>query len=132
LDQERHSTPFRLLRCIIFSGRMSELDHERRIGANAPAAGRARNCHQYRFPCIPDGYRLGAKSLEGEMQGREFIAAAAWPAVARSQARLRVVGMLIPRVRFGVFRQELARLGWSVDRIRAEAAAAVIIFSLSV
>jgi hypothetical protein len=45
-----------LLRCIIFSGRMAELGHERRINANAPAAGR---------PQTPDpaggqgGFRLG-------------------------------------------------------------------------
>jgi putative tryptophan/tyrosine transport system substrate-binding protein len=83
------------------------------------------------------------------MRRREFIArlagAAAWPVAARGQSRARVVGMLIPypeddenaRARFDVFRQELAKLGWSegrdvkldvrwttddMDRVRAEAA----------
>jgi putative tryptophan/tyrosine transport system substrate-binding protein len=86
------------------------------------------------------------------MRRREFIAgigsAVASPRVARSQARMRVVGILMPypehdknaRARFGVFRQELARLGWSegrdvqldvrwttddMDRVRAEAASLV-------
>jgi putative tryptophan/tyrosine transport system substrate-binding protein len=83
------------------------------------------------------------------MRRREFIAglggAAAWPLAARGQKRVRVVGFLTPypeddenaRARFRVFRQELARLGWSegrdvqldvrwttdnMDRVRAEAA----------
>jgi putative tryptophan/tyrosine transport system substrate-binding protein len=86
------------------------------------------------------------------MRRREFIAgigsAVASPRVARSQARMRVVGILMPypehdknaRARFGVFRQELARLGWSegrdvqldvrwttddMDRVRAEVASLV-------
>jgi putative tryptophan/tyrosine transport system substrate-binding protein len=84
------------------------------------------------------------------MRRREFIAglgaaAAALPLTARGQTRVRVVGFLTPypeddenaRARFHVFRQELARLGWSegrdvqldvrwttdnMDRVRAEAA----------
>jgi putative tryptophan/tyrosine transport system substrate-binding protein len=86
------------------------------------------------------------------MRRREFIAglagAAAWPMTGRGQARARVVGILIPypedneiaRARLRVFRQELARLGWSegrdvqldvrwttdnMDRVRAEAASLV-------
>ena len=86
------------------------------------------------------------------MRRREFIAglgsAAAWPFAARGQARVRVVGILMPfseddesaRARVRVFRQELARLGWSegrdvqidvrwatgnMDRVRIEAAGLV-------
>jgi putative tryptophan/tyrosine transport system substrate-binding protein len=86
------------------------------------------------------------------MRRREFIqglaGAAAWPLAARGQARGRIVGFLTPypeddenaRARFGVFRQELARLGWSegrefhldvrwttdnMDRVRAEAASLI-------
>jgi len=82
------------------------------------------------------------------MRRREFIEglclSPAWPLAARGQVRARVVGILIPypeddeiaQARFRVFRQELARLGWSegrdvqldvrwttdnMDRVRAEA-----------
>jgi putative tryptophan/tyrosine transport system substrate-binding protein len=83
------------------------------------------------------------------MRRREFIAGlssvAVSPSAARAQARVRVIGILMPftendelaRARVGAFRQELARLGWSegrdvridmrwttgnMDRVRAEAA----------
>jgi putative tryptophan/tyrosine transport system substrate-binding protein len=87
------------------------------------------------------------------MRRREFIAGlsgamAAWPLAARGQTRVRVVGYLTPyaeddenaRARLRIFRQELARLGWSegrdlqlevrwttdnMDRVRAEAASLV-------
>jgi putative tryptophan/tyrosine transport system substrate-binding protein len=79
---------------------------------------------------------------------REFIAGlggvATWPFAARGQTRVRVVAILMPfseedevaRTRVRVFRQELARLGWSegrdvridvrwasgnMDRVRSEA-----------
>lgn len=92
---------------------------------------------------------LHGTSRDRRMLRREFIAgvwsAAALAMAARAQAQVRVIGMLVPypeenayaQARVRIFREELARLGWSegrdvkldvrwttdnMDRVRAEAA----------